>query len=346
MKKWIATTALSLTLVTVAVNNSQALAEETTSQIGTLTQVEGTVKLFTHPSKALQKNDSPSPQVLFEGEYFRAQDAKVGDKVDLGNIVRTAPTAKARVIFDNGDQFNVGAGTAYRVSWSPEHPNAGTNISLMYGKFRGVIEKGGPRSKLKIRTRTATMGVRGTDFFIADEGDKGTEVSIIRGSVEVKPEAPQAKPVEVKAGYSVDVAPPAPVPAKSTTAENTPPPAVQPAIELRKTTQEDLTAIQKSSKIQPKKDEVAPPPEVQAKLAVLEKKAVETTLGDIKKHDPKLYAQLQAQPQLTSTDDINAHAVAEIAKTAPKAPEKHKPYKSEMDDLENNAYEQYFKNVE
>lgn len=117
-------------------------------QVATLTQVQGETKLFSHPSK---KAPAPQPGVtvaLYEGEYYNVKDAEVGDKMERGNILRTAPNGKARVVYDNGDQFNVGPGTAYRVQWSEDSAKATTEVALMYGKFRGIIEKGGPRSKL------------------------------------------------------------------------------------------------------------------------------------------------------------------------------------------------------
>jgi hypothetical protein len=325
-------------------------------QVGTLTQVDGAVKLFTHPGKSVQ---GPAPHALFENEYYSVRDAKMGDRVEKGNILRTAPGAKARVVYDNGDQFNVGSGTAYRIFWDKDASVTKTNVNLMYGKLRGIVEKGGPRGRLTVRTRSATMGVRGTDFFIAEGGeDGGTEVSILRGKVEVKAETKEAKPVEVKAGYSAEIPAPPPVvktpetkPAETKAEEKkvaehpkeAPKPA--PVVELRQTTKEDLVAIQKSSaiKIEPKKEIAAvEKTEVTEKVKKLEEKAVQTTLKDIKQADPQLYAKLQTAP-IKSTEELNAQAVHTLMQTAPKAPEKRKPYKSELEDLESGAYEKYFK---
>lgn len=329
-----------------------ALASE---QVGTLTQIEGDVKVFSHPGKTIQ---GPAPHALYEGEYYSVQQAKIGDKVERGNIVRTMPGAKARVVFENGDQYNVGSATAYRVFWEKDAKVAEVKMNLMYGKLRGIVEKGGPRSKLQIRTKSATMGVRGTDFFIAEDAAKGgTEVSILRGEVEVKPAAPKAQPVQVKTGYSVEVAPPPPAPkpiAKSEdkaeaksgeeTAKKEEPSA--PVVEFRQTTQEDLVAIQKSSTVRTEiRREVAEQEELAKKVQELEAKAVKTTLNDIKQTDPKLYAQIQAKP-VQSTEELHQRTVQNLLQTAPKAPAKRKPYKSELEDLEQGAYERYFKKVD
>jgi len=333
-------------LVTAAFVAAPVLAG---SQVGTLTQIEGKVQVFSNPSKSLAK-DAAGQRALYEGDYYLVKDATIGEKVDQGNIVRTSPGSKARVVFDNGDQINVGSGSAYKVNWDKDSEKGNTKINLMYGKMRGIMEKGGPRSRLQIRTKTAIMGVRGTDFFIAQGGpDEGTEVSIIRGAVEVKAEAPKAKPVQVKAGQSAEIA--APVVVAQTEAKAKEAPKVEPKVEIRQTTQEEFAGIQKSSQIQtPPPAQAAEAakanPEVAKKIEQLEKKAVETTLQDIKKVDEKLYQELAAKKDIIkSTDDLNKTAVAKLAETAPKAPEKRKPYRSELEDLEAGAYDRYFKSV-
>ena len=297
--------------------------------------------MFTHPSKTLQKGEGT--HALYEGEYYLVETVAVGQPLEQGNIVRTAPGGKARVIFANGDQLNVGPATAMRIFWDKDARDSKTRIDLAYGKVRGIVEKGGPRSKLQIRTRTATMGVRGTDFFIADGGvDGGTEVSIMRGAVEVTPKAKDSKPVEVKQGFSAEVVAPKPPSSPEATASSPSASAAPaaPAVELRKTTQEELQGIQRSSTIVKKEGEA--PKEAPAAVAQLEKKAVETALKDIKTYDPQLYAQLESKKP-ASTDEINGAVVQERIKEAPHAPAQHKPYKSEVDDLDQGAYEKYFK---
>jgi len=356
-------------------------------QVGTVTQTQGDVKIFSHPSKtppsSATQNGKKSVHVLFEGEFYLVNDAKIGDKVENGNIVKTPPGAKARVIFENGDQINVGSGTAYRIHWTQDSAQAETQVSLMYGKLRGVIEKGGPRSHLQVRTRTAVMGVRGTDFFIAEgAGDGATEVSIIRGSVEVTPVIPKptpektqgklsaerkisqeaapvaVKPIQVSAGYSAEVGAQTPPEASpkgtkeaSQQAGNPVTAKITPAVELRKTTQEEFIGIQKSSVIaapppSPTQEVAKANPSIQ-KIALLEKKATETTLQDIKTYDKKLYAMIEKNPEKArSIDAVNQAALQTLIKEAPKAPKKHKPYQSELDDLDNSAYEKYFKIID
>lgn len=297
-------------------------------QVATVTQVEGNVKIFSHPSKS-PSNDSSIQQALYEGEYFQISDAHVGDKIEKGNLLRTLPGGKARVVYENGDQINVGSGTAYKVSWEEKKENPEVNINLAYGKLRGIVAKGGPRSHLSIKTKTAVMGVRGTDFFVAQGGADGTtEVAIIRGKVDVTPLTPKAKTQSVESGFSAEVAAP-------TGKENA---MVNPQVELRKTTQEDLMGIQKSSTIHTEK------PKADEKIAALESKATETALKDIAATNQKLYASLEGK-KITTLEEINQAAVQSLIPAAPKAPAHRKPHKAELENIEDGAYERYFKVV-
>lgn len=302
-------------------------------QIGTLTLIEGDVKLFTQPSKSLQADPHGSPRALFEGEYYVVRDAKAGDPVEKGNIVRTSPSAKARVIYPNGDQFNVGASTAYRVSWNEDSANGKTQVQLDYGKLRGIIEKGGPRSRLQIRTRTAVMGVRGTDFYISQTGNhlETTEISIIRGEVEVKSKKSTSPQVaSIKAGYSAAIDP------------------VQPQIEIQKTNQDALREIHAASTLNVKvRDLASTNTETRQKVEKLEEKATQTALKDIQLHDQALYTTLQNTPNSYLTpEQINQAAVQNLIKDAPKAPAKRKPSMNELKDREGGAYERYFKSTD
>ena len=285
-------------------------------------------------------------------------EAHPGDRVEQGNIVRTSPGSKARVLYDNGDQLTLSGGSAYRVKWSKDGSGADAkpDLNLMYGKVRAMVAKGGPRSKLTVRTRSATMGVRGTDFFVADGGagpNAGTEISVIRGEVAVQGPEQKAKSIPVKAGFSAEVPPPAPIAPKAEKAVEkkgsgveAPAQIPEPVIALRQTTQQALSAIQKSSEVKVAiADEVKKDDKLAVQLATLEKKAVEATMTDIKKEDPKLFAQLQANPTMSAVE-IQGRAVEVIKKEAPMAPARGKPSRSELENLENGVYEQYFKSVE
>ncbi|MEK6578627.1 MAG: FecR family protein, partial [Bdellovibrionota bacterium] len=207
-------------------------------QVGRLTQIEGIVKIHTHPSKV----QTAKQDARFEGMFYKVADGKAGDSVENGNIIRTTPGSKARVVFPNGDQYYVGPATSYQVSFEKDAGQDSRPVLLLpYGKIRGVVEKGGPRSKLIIRSKGVTMGVRGTDFFISST-QPGVEITTLRGEVKVEADTTgsdkkdtKLEPVFVKTGQSVDyVAPITPKKSDEVSANSaleTTPPADSPKTE-------------------------------------------------------------------------------------------------------------------
>ena len=120
-------------------------------------------------------------------------------------------------------------------------------------------------------------------------------------------------------------------------------------LDVRRTTQEDLVVIQKSTSVARVaiRDSVASPePETLRQVEALEKKAVESTLKDIQAADPKLYAQItenaKASP-ISSSDVLNTATLQSIAREAPKAPPvRHKPQRKELEEVAPADYDKYF----
>lgn len=299
--------------------------------VATITQLQGETQLYTNPSKnpITVKNKNSGTVVLFESEYFLVQEARIGDTVKNGNILRTRPGAHANVIFDNGDQIHIGPGSSYRIQWSDKLEDK-LKVDLMYGRLRGIISKEGPRQKAIIKTRSATMGVRGTDFFIADSGPNGeTEISVLRGEVEVTNESTK-KTLPVKTGMSATV-------------------TANVDSETRETTKEDLNGIQAASIITAPitvKPEDKTESKLKNKVSELEKKALAVTLHDIKTYQPEIYEKLSTEAKTVgSVQELNNKAYSLIVVNAPSAPpKKGKPRITELKDSDDQeVYKKYFK---
>ncbi|MGE4232249.1 MAG: FecR domain-containing protein [Bacteriovoracia bacterium] len=307
----------------------------------TITKKDGLIQIFSNPGKSVQ---GPPPHALYEGEYYSVKDANVGDKVENGNIVRTAPGAIAKIVYDNGDQVNVGPGTAYRVFFpgSEAKDTGKTSMNLLYGKLRSVVSKVGPRNNLEVKTANATMGVRGTDFYVSTRGvGNRTDLTILRGAVALKPKTVEkgkkVKVVEVKAGDTATVVS---NPVKETRDDSKKVAKIEPKVEIAKTDQEELKEIKQNTEV---KETASAPKEVAEKVKKLETKAVEATLQDIKATDPKLYAQV-SKKGFESSDQLNDTTVDKLMKTAPEA--RHKPSKRDLDKTDIDAYDLYFKKVD
>jgi hypothetical protein len=338
---------LILTLISTLLISS-AFAQS--KHVGMIVKRQGQVEILKNPGK---KITGKGPHVLFEGLYYTVAKVRPGTKVENGNIVKTGKGGKIKVVFKNGDQYNVGEGTAYKVNWSRKGEKKGkkdaSTISLMYGSLRGVISKKGPRSGLKVKTRNAVMGIRGTDFHIGQKGTSGTSsVAVLRGKVAVQDKENPKNEIQVEKGFSAEVASapePEVVVPKNTKVKawKKPKKKAQPkAIQLVKTSKQELVAIQKDSKIvEDKKEQVKVSKEVKKQLAKLEEKAAENTLNDIKDYDPALYKQLK-QKKIKDVDKINTVVVSKVFVAAPA--KKIKPGFDDLD-LDEDAYDKYF-NIE
>lgn len=292
-------------------------------QVATLVQAEGPVQIYHHPSEKLpsQEDRLEGALALYEGLYYRVAQAKAGDRIEKGNVVRTLPGARARIIYDNGDQFYLGTATAYRVTWKDEGASL-AKLNLMYGRLRGVISKEGPRKKLMIHTRAATMGVRGTDFYISDSGPEGmTQVSVLRGRVELE-NTGGAKAV-LATGQSAEVQ-------KKEEKKK---------IETRTLHQGDLAGIQETSSI---RQESGPAEEA---LVQLEKKAIQVTAKDIETYQPDAFRKLPKDlTRIKTVAELNSQVVEEASRVAPPAPKKMKPRLRELQNSDGtDYYDQYFK---
>ncbi len=305
---------------------------------GTITQKRGNVQIFSNPSK---KVEGKGTHALYNGLYYIVKKAKTGDQIGKGHIVRTGRGSMARIVFSNGDQNILGPGTEYSIDWEKARKRkANAFLNIVRGKVRAVVSKDGPRNNLKVNTKTASMGIRGTDFYVNAKGIKKSSVSVLRGEVAVRARfnknIEKAPEIKVKQGFQAEVA-------KDVEKPNQKSKVVEDKVALRPTSKVELVEIQKNTVVKEDEESKAEkknlPKKVMAKLDKLEKKSVETTLQDIKTHDPDLYQKIK-KDKTKSIDGINTTVVAKVFEKAPDKP--LKATEEEFEDLEVDAYEKYF----
>lgn len=133
----------------------------------------------------------------------KARELKAGELLEVGEAFQTGPAGQMRLAFESGTQVLVGASTSVAIVLDdgPEWYKTGA-LYVDAGEVRVLVpdsekyasedeqaEEGvpgiGPKKfRFTVRTRTATMGVRGTDFVVRAEGEK-TSVFGVSGQVEV-----------------------------------------------------------------------------------------------------------------------------------------------------------------
>lgn len=317
---WFAT----LTIVGFLINSPKASASAFTA---TAVVAKGDVKVL---STKIDPAGAAKNFVLFEGQKFKYKKVKIGMRLRPGQVVMTGTNGKAKLAYTNGDHMMVAPGTSVTIP-SPVKGKKGTSsIKLIYGKMRALISKKGPRKKMNVRTKSAVAGVRGTDFFIGHNPNKGMEVVVLRGEVAVSndpkqlaTEAKAEKLQVVKTGYHAEV-------------------KEKQDVKKVEASKDKLLDVQASSSVELNKEELKALPEKQKKAVLkLEKQTSKAVLEDIKEYDPAQYEALKKSKTL-SAQDINTQVVSKLYKQAPQPKKPKKANLDTIDEIGQDVYKKYF----
>lgn len=292
----------------------------------------GTVEIF-----SALKNDTKSIEkslVIFDGNKYTSRRVQLGAKIQPGDILRSGNDGKMKIIYDNGDVFILGPATAFTIPKKIQK-DAAPEVSseVLYGKVRGMIDKKGPLSGIKIMTKTAVAGVRGTDLYISyNPLTMKSQVHVLRGEVAVqklneKLEMTDPNETLVKTGQKAILE------TKDVTKKD-------PAIQILSSTQQDLKTIRESTTMSAphlqalKKEE-------RTQIEQLLKTSQEKIIEDIRVTTPEVYKSLQVH-KIKTAEDISDIMIQDLSKSAPKGSSKPKMSDFEKDE---DIYKKYFKPV-
>jgi hypothetical protein len=199
--------------------------------------------------------------------------------------------------------------------------------------MRSIISQKGARNQLKVQTRGAIAGVRGTDFFISAAPEE-IKLTVLRGKVSIKKKN-QSKEALIEKGMLAKVQL-NPTASKSAA---TPDEATTPII--LEASKEELLELQESTKINVKDMAVKLDKNTQRQIEVLEKKAIESVIEDIKVNSPSAAAKLLTQKDLTM-EKLNSEVVFEVFKAAPKIKKDQKLKRDELEFSDEEIYKKHF----
>ena len=156
--------------------------------------------------------------VAIRGDAFLQRGAqkikiKIGSLVEKSDSVVTTKRAKLQLIFNDGTIITIGKNSNismkdYNYDTANKTKNKAT-FGIKKGLFKvvtGKIGKMNPK-KFKLKTKTSTIGIRGTELAINDKGAAGTTVGCTSGAIAVSSnstgavvQVPAGKMTEVKVG--------------------------------------------------------------------------------------------------------------------------------------------------
>lgn len=110
--------------------------------------------------------------------FFRAGDnlkytlLKQGQTVEEGNWVKTGKKGWLELSLSDGSRFTIANNTELEVNrFMVNKDKKEGSFTLTQGKLRAsVVKLGGQQTDIKIRSRTAVAGIRGTEFLMLAEG--------------------------------------------------------------------------------------------------------------------------------------------------------------------------------
>lgn len=130
---------------------------------------------------------------IIDGE--KKTPAKVGDSVKKGMKIETGDRSFVDIFFDE-NAIKILENSVVEISELELNVKQGsekTGFQIMKGKvFAKVARKLAKNDRFQVSTPTATAGVRGTEFLVAEVDGKGL-VACLNGKVEVKNEASRTR---------------------------------------------------------------------------------------------------------------------------------------------------------
>ena len=162
---------------------------------GKIIQTTGKVDVL----KAINNKDLVRQAVLIKAPY----------ELLCSDVIVTQSGSRAKIILPQG-MITLGPNTRIAISKISKNTSTPALLSLPYGRIRTFFDseeaqKSKDNKQLHIKTSTAVIGVRGTDFYVGFDPNKNiTSQATLKGQIEVEDIATQQK-VLVNTGEQVQV---------------------------------------------------------------------------------------------------------------------------------------------
>jgi hypothetical protein len=117
------------------------------------------------------------------------QPASDGERLEAGAQIRTGPLSAAALVFFDGSTTEIEAETELTIiQMSARRDHSNTVIVLFQDlgqTYNRVGPMPGPASHFRVETPAAVTGVYGTEFVVHVEADGATNVTVVKGAVDV-----------------------------------------------------------------------------------------------------------------------------------------------------------------
>lgn len=107
---------------------------------------------------------------ILRGGKLPAESAKMGDKINQGDVIRTKSGGKTQILFNDESVLTIAPDSRVAINefvYKPEKNERQANIKIFNGLVHTLVNKvfKQERPDFTVETQTAVIGVRGTDYF-------------------------------------------------------------------------------------------------------------------------------------------------------------------------------------
>jgi hypothetical protein len=98
-----------------------------------------------------------------------SQKAKVGFKVQEGDVIKSGPDSRAKVVMVDKNVLNISPDSKIKIEkyvFNEQKDEKSVSLNVLYGKVRSTVKQkyDGEKNTFNVKTPSAVAGVRGTDF--------------------------------------------------------------------------------------------------------------------------------------------------------------------------------------
>jgi len=118
------------------------------------------------PTELVLSRSSASGENLrfITNRNYLARAVKLGDPVNVGDILRAKSKSRAEVTFLDGNILRLAENTRVRITDYQPGEGKTTTLDLFRGKTQNIVSGLARNARYELHTPTAVVGVRGTDF--------------------------------------------------------------------------------------------------------------------------------------------------------------------------------------
>jgi hypothetical protein len=140
-------------------------------------------------------NDFVGKVISLEGRGFIQKEnssfkkLKLSDSLENGDLIKTSNSARIKISFIDNSIISIAPNSQIKIEkyvFDKTNKERASVLNLLGGRVKLLVAKLSSKKRdFTIKTGTATVGVRGTEFIVSNENVNESEILVISGSVEV-----------------------------------------------------------------------------------------------------------------------------------------------------------------